>query len=89
MFEGYCAEQVIRQREGARAQRLALQRLNRDGGLVRERAVLCADLGGWSLRRAGAVIGMAAMALVVSVAVPASLQGLAWSLREILEVISR
>ena len=89
MFEGYCAEQVIRQREQARTRTLALQRLNRDGGLVRERAVLSADMGGWSLRRAGGVIGMAAMALVVSVAVPASLQGLAWGLREILAVISR
>jgi len=52
-----------------------------------ERAVLSADWRGWSWQRARAVLGTLAVALVASAALPASLQAIAWGLREILELV--
>lgn len=89
MFEGYYAEQVIRDRHRERARELALPR---SGGLPspgEERAVLSPDWSGWSWRRARAVLGAVGVALVASVALPASLQGAAWGLREILDLVIR
>jgi hypothetical protein len=54
-----------------------------------ERAVLSADWQGWSWRRARAILGMVGVALAASVALPASLQGVAWGLREILDLVLR
>lgn len=89
MFEGYYAERVVR--EGARdfAQLLALTGRGRMASPEEERAILIADWSGWSWRRAGGILGTVAMALVASAALPASIQGLAWGLREILELIGR
>lgn len=89
MFQRYYAEQVIRDREREAARLLAWKTMNRAAALEEERPVLSADWRGWSLRRAGAVLGTVGMALAASVALPASLQGLAWGLREILEIVSR
>lgn len=56
----------------------------------RKKSAICsADWRGWNLRRAGAVLGTVGVALAASVALPASLQGLAWGLREVLENVSR
>ena len=89
MFEGYYAEHVVRNRERERTRVQAVNSLMRvevpEGG----RAVLSTGWSGWSWRRARGVLGTVGMALVASVALPASLQGLAWGLREILVLISR
>jgi len=88
MFEGYYAEHVIRDRGRERARELAMPR----SGVPspgEERAVLSADWSGWSWRRARAVLGAVGVALVASVALPASLQGTAWGLREILDLVIR
>ncbi len=94
MFEGYYAEHVIRNGERERAQaraqsRQVQSRMIRGAHPGEERAVLSADWRGWSWRRARAVLGTLAVALVASVALPASLQAMAWSLREILELVIR
>ena len=89
MFQRYYAEQVIRDGERATARVLAWKTMNRRAGPEEERPVLSADWRGWNLRRAGAVLGTVAVALAASVALPASLQGLAWGLREVLEIVSR
>lgn len=52
-----------------------------------ERAVLSTGWGGWSWGRARAVLATVGLALVAAVALPASLQGVAWGLREILELV--
>lgn len=88
MFEGYYAEHVIRDRGRERARELAMPR----SGVPspgEERAVLSADWSGWSWRRARAVLGAVGVALVASVALPASLQGAASALREILDLVIR
>jgi len=89
MFEGYYAEHVVRNRERERARGLALNSLMRVEVPEGERAVLSTGWSGWSWRRARAVLGTVGMALVASVALPASLQGLAWGLREVLVLMSR
>lgn len=89
MFEGYYAEHVIRTRERERARGLALKGMLRLQVPDEERAVLSTDWSGWSWRRTGTVLGTVGMALVASVALPLSLQGLAWGLREALMLMSR
>jgi len=89
MFEGYYAEHVVRNWERERARGLALDSLMRVEVPEGERMVLSTGWGGWSWRRARAVLGTVGMALVASVALPASLQGLAWGLREVLVLMSR
>jgi hypothetical protein len=89
MFEGYYAEQVMRDRERETLRTPAWRDGDRGRIPGEERAVLTADWSGWRLRRVGAVLGAVGMALVVSVALPASLQGLAWGLREILVLMTR
>lgn len=92
MFEGYYAEHVIRSWERERAQ-ARVQSHQVERGMMRrahpgeERAVLSADWRGWSWQRARAVLGTLAVALVASAALPASLQAIAWGLREILEMV--
>lgn len=54
-----------------------------------ERAVLSTDWSGWSWGRARAVLAVVAVAVAASMALPASLQGAAWGLREILELVIR
>ncbi len=54
-----------------------------------ERAVLSTDWSGWSWGRARAVLATVGLALVASVALLASLQGVAWGFREILELMGR
>jgi hypothetical protein len=54
-----------------------------------ERAILSSNWSGWSWRRARAVLAVVALAFVASVALPASLQGAAWGLREILDLLIR
>ncbi len=89
MFEGYYAEHLVRNRERERARAQAVNSLMRvevpEGG----RVVLSTGWSGWSWRRARAVLGTVGMAFVASVALPASLQGLAWGLREVLVLMSR
>jgi len=87
MFEGYYAEQGIRDRDRERARALAMPRSERVPTLGEERTVLSTDWGGWSWRRATAVLATVGLALVAAVALPASLQGAAWGLREILELV--
>lgn len=89
MFEGYYAERVVRDRARQRARDLALKGVSRTVSQGEERAVLTADWSGWSWRRAGRVLGTVAVALAASAALPASIQGLAWGLREILDLIGR
>ncbi len=89
MFEGQYAEYVIRQRQQEIARGLTLPRMERVDRSWEERPVLSTDWHGWSWRRAGAVLGTVGMALVASVAIPASLQGAAWGLREILGLVIR
>lgn len=89
MFQRYYAEQVIRDRQREAVRVLAWKALSRGAESEEERPVLSTDWSGWSLRRAGAVLGTVAVALAASVALPASLQGLAWGLREVLEIVSR
>lgn len=89
MFEGYYAEHVIRDRARERARALAMPRLERVPNLGEERAVLSPDWSGWSWRRARGLLGTVGVAVVASVALPASLQGAAWGLREILELVIR
>ena len=89
MFEGYYAEQVVRNRERERTRAQAVNSLMRVGVPEGERVVLSAGWSGWSWRRARAVLGTVGMALVASVGLPASLQGLAWGLREVLVLMSR
>jgi hypothetical protein len=89
MFEGCYAEHVVRNQARERARGLAVQRLMRMGPSGGERPVLSADWSGWSWRRARAVLGTVGIALAASVALPASLQGAAWGLREILGLIAR
>ncbi len=87
MFEGYYAAHVIRGWDRERARALARNRRRRVASPGEERAVLSTDWGGWSWRRARAVLGTVGAALVASVALPASLQGAAWGLRELLELV--
>ena len=89
MFEGYYAEHVVRNRERERTRVQAVNSLMRVEVSEGERMVLSTDLHGWSWRRARAVLGTVGLALVASVALPASLQGLAWGLREVLMLMSR
>lgn len=89
MFTGYYAEHVIRARSRERARELAMLRLELPPSLVEQRAVLSADWRGWSWRRARGVLGMVGLALVASVALPASLLGAAWGLRELLALVIR
>jgi hypothetical protein len=89
MFEGYHAEHVVRNRERERTRVQALNCLLRVAVPEAERMVLSTGWSGWNWRRARAVLGTVGMALVASVALPASLQGLAWGLREVLMLISR
>ncbi len=89
MFEGYYAEHVIRNRDWERARALAMNRMQRVPSLGEERAVLSTDWGGWSWGRARAVLATVGLALVASVVLPASLQGVAWGFREILELVIR
>ncbi|MBI2116423.1 MAG: hypothetical protein HYT85_15265 [candidate division NC10 bacterium] len=89
MFEGYYAERVVRDRAHERARDLALTGGSRTASQGEERAVLTADWSGWSWRRAGSVLGTVAVAFVASAALPASIQGLAWGLRGILELLVR
>ena len=89
MFEGHYAEYVVRHRQREIARSLTLQRMERADRFREERPVLSIDWRGWSWPRTGAVLGTVGMALVASVALPLSLQGLAWGLREALVLISR
>ncbi len=89
MFEEYYAEHLIRHRARERAQSQAMNRLRRGPSPGEERAVLSTDWSGWSWGRARAVLAVVALALVASVALPATLQGAAWGLREILERVIR
>jgi hypothetical protein len=89
MFEGYYAEHVVRNRERERTRAQAVNSLMRVEVPEGERMVLSTGWSGWSWRRARAVLGTAGMALVASVALPASLQGLAWGLREVLVLMGR
>lgn len=89
MFEGHYAEHVIRDRDRERARDLAMPRSERLPNLGEERGVLSANWSGWSWRRARAVLGTVGVALVASVALPASLLGVAWGLREILGLVIR
>ena len=89
MFEGYYAEQVVRNRERERTRAQAVNSLMRvevpEGG----RVVLSTGWSGWSWRRARAVLGTVGMAFFASVALPASLQGVVWGLRGILDLVIR
>lgn len=89
MFEGNYDERVVRDRARERARDLALKGGRRTADPGEERAVLTADCRGWSWRRARSVLGTVAAALAASAALPASIQGLAWGLREILELLVR
>ncbi len=89
MFEGYYAERMVRDRVRERARALALTGKSRTASPGEERAVLTADWSGWSWRRAASVLGTVAVALAASAALPASIQGLAWGLREILVLLGR
>jgi len=89
MFEGYYAEHVMRNRERERARALAMYRMERVPSPEKERAVLSTDWSGLSWRRARAVLGTVGVAFVASVALPASLQGVVWGLREILDLVIR
>ena len=89
MFEGYYAEHVVRNRERERTRVRTVNSLMRVEVPEGERVVLSTGWSGWSWRRARAVLGTVGMALVVSVVLPASLQGLAWGLREVLVLMSR
>ena len=89
MFEGNYAEHVVRNRERERTRVQAVNSLMRVEVPEGERVVLSTGWSGWSWRRGRAVLGTVGMALVASVALPASLQGLAWGLREILVLMSR
>lgn len=91
MFEGYYAEQVIRSRERERARALAMNMnwMKPGASPGEDRAVLSTDWSGWSWRRARAVLGTVGVAFMASVALPASVQGVAWGLRGMLELIAR
>ena len=89
MFEGYYAEHAIRNRERERARALAMHRMERVPSPEKERAVLSTDWSGLSWRRARAVLGTVGLAFVASVALPASLQGVVWGLRGILDLVIR
>jgi hypothetical protein len=88
MFEGYYAEHVVRNRERERARAQTVNSLMRAAVPEAERMVLSTGWSGWSWRRTGAVLGTVGMALVASVALPLSLQGLAWGVREVLMLLS-
>lgn len=89
MSGGYDAGLVIRDRDGERARDLTLPSSGRVPSLGGDRGVLSTDWSGWSWHRARAVLGTVGVALVASVALPASLQGAAWGLREILDLVIR
>jgi hypothetical protein len=89
MFQGYYAEHVVRDRERGRARRLTLGSMMSMEGTGEGRPVLSTGWSGWSWRRLRSVVGTVAMALVASVALPASIQGLAWGLRELLGLLGR
>lgn len=89
MFEGYYGEQVIRDRERQRARVQSLWGIRSRGMPGEDRAVLSADCSAWSWHRVGSVLGTIAVAVATSLALPASLQGLAWSLGQILALMSR
>lgn len=89
MFEGYYAERVLRDRERETGRILLLRSMERTAGPGPERAVLSADWSGWNWRQARSVLGTVVLALGVSVGLPSSIQGLAWILGQILELLSR
>lgn len=89
MFEGQYAEYLIRHRQREIARDLTLPRMERADRSWEERPVLSTDWHGWGWRRTGAVLGTVGMALVASVALPLSFQGVAWGLREVLMLLSR
>ena len=89
MFEEYYAEQVIRNREWERARVVAMHKMQNMPSAQEERAVLSTGWSGWSWDRARAVLAVVTVAVAASVALPASLQGAAWGLREILELVIR
>jgi len=89
MFEEYYAELVIRNRDRERTRALAMNRMQRVASVGEERAVLSTGCSGWSCGRTRAVLAVVGLALVASVAFPASLQGAAWGLGEILEPVIR
>ena len=89
MMECYYVERVIRDGERGRARSLALGSRPPLAGSGEGRPVLSADLSGWSWGRLRSVLGTVAVALAASVAVPASIQGFVWALREVLELLGR
>ncbi len=89
MFQGYFAEQMVRSREREITRAVFLRGMDSRVDPSEERAVLSADWSGWSWNRARGVLGTLAVALAASMALPASIQGLAWGVREILEIMSR
>lgn len=89
MFEGYYAEHVVRNREQERTQVLAMKRMEGVAGSEENRPILSTGWNGWSWRRARAVLGTVGIALVASLALPASVQGVAWGLRGMLELMGR
>lgn len=89
MFQEYYAEYVNRDRDREKARHLAVPRSERAPSLGEERAVLSTDWSGWNWRRIWAVLGAVGVALVASVALPASVQGAAWSLRAMLDLVIR
>ena len=89
MFEEYYAEHVIRNRDREKTRSLAMNRMQRVASVGEERAFLSIGWSGWSWGRTRAVLAAVGLALVASVAFPASLQGAAWGLGEILELVIR
>ncbi len=89
MFQEHFAEQVVRTREREITRAVFLRGLDSRVDPSEERAVLSGDWSGWSWDRARSVLGTMAVAMAASVALPASIQGLAWGLREVLELMSR
>jgi hypothetical protein len=88
MLEGYYAEHVVRNRERERARAQAVNSLMRVEVSEAERVVLSTGWSGWSWQRTGSVLGTVGMALAASLALPLSLQGLAWGLREALLLLT-
>jgi hypothetical protein len=66
-----------------------MNRMQRVASVGEERAVLSTGCSGWSCGRTRAVLAVVGLGLVASVALPASLQGVASGLGEILELVIR
>ncbi len=87
MAEWFYLDQVLTDRVRDLAEHVASAAALRSLETADERPVLSAGLAGWSWARASRVAGLAALGLAGTVGLPAGIQGAAWTIRRMVELL--